>query len=288
MPIIPASELDITSYHSAQYLSTHKLKDFASKGPRYYAARHVTNKYPKAPDTEALVFGRCFEDLVYGLPITDSFIMKPEGMSFATKEGKAWRAEAEATGKAIVAADDFEAMQMMRESLLENETAMAMIRACEKQTTFRCEYEGTPGLQSRPDWDSASGCLESGYAPFTLDLKSTQTLQKITSGRGIVEYLYHAQAAICQYTARKNQRDVRCYLLAVEKVMPYRAQVVEVTPDWLAVGWQWCERQLEKLAKHYATNEWPRVTQEMVELPPVPEWATRVDSANDDEEGAAA
>lgn len=288
MTIIPASQLSIEAYHASPRLSSSKLNDFARKGPRFFASLHVTGKATRTPPTEALVFGQSFEDLVYGKPIHELYMVKPAGMSFAEKEGKAWKKDAVATGKEIITQGDYDAMVCMRDSLRENETAMRMIGACRAQTTFTSEYEGTPGLQSRPDWESATGCIDSGYAPFALDLKSTISLAKLASGRGVAEYGYNNQAAMVVEGFERNGLGYpRCFLLAVEKTAPYRSQVIEITPDWLTVGWQWCERQLEKIAGHYESNDWPRVEREKIALPPVPAWVAMAGMDDNDDEEAA-
>jgi hypothetical protein len=284
MAIIPASQLDVETYHNGPEVSHSKLLDFARKGPRYYAARYVTRKTPRPAPSDAFVFGQAFEDLVYGLPIGERYAIKPEGMSFAKVDGKAWKIAAEASGKPIITHDDAEAMDAMRESIRENETAMRMIEACAAQTSFTALYAGTPGIQARPDWWSSTGLAESGFRPFTLDLKSTIGLAKLASGRGVADYGYHCQAAMAAECAIRNGVEPpACFLLACEKVAPYRCQVVEITPEWLAVGWTWCERQLEKLAAHYESRAWPRVTSEIVALPPVPAWVVAANDVDDEE-----
>lgn len=279
--------IGIDEYHSSEYVSTSKLRDFASRGARFYHAKHVSRTSAEEPDSDALVFGRVLEDLVQGRGFDGAeYVVKPEGMTFATKEGKAWRAAQQAAGKSIVSADDMQRMSSMREALADNETALDMIRACKAQPTLTAEYAGTPGIQARPDWLSADGCLASGYAPFSLDLKSTRSLAKLANGRGVIEYGYHCQAGLVRRLLEANGvRGSRCFLMACEKAIPFRCQVIEVTPEWLDAGWRWCERQLSKLAKHYQANEWPRVSQELVQLPPPPAWID--EDVNVEEESAA-
>lgn len=276
----------IGDYHAAPYISASKLRTFSTRGPRFYHAKYVSRSTPDEPDSEALVFGQVLEDLVQGRGLDrEQYAVKPDGLSFATKEGKAWRAAQQAAGKSIVGSDDMQRMDSMRESLGDNETALEMIRVCKAQATLRCDYAGTPGLQARPDWLSDVGCLTSGYAPFSLDLKSTRSLAKLANGRGVLEFGYHCQAAIVRRLLEANgMRGVRFYLLACEKALPFRCQVIEMPQEWLDAGWRWCERQLSKLARHYETNNWPRVEQELIQLPPPPAW---IDESQDEEENAA-
>jgi hypothetical protein len=287
MAIIESKHLGVEAYHNGPEVSHSKLLDYARRGPRYYAARYVTRKAPRPAPSDAFLFGQAFEDLVYGLPIGERYAVKPEGMIFAKVDGKAWKTAAEASGKLTITHDDAQAMDAMRESIRENDTAMRMIKACVAQTSFIAPYGGTPGIQARPDWWSSTGLAESGFRPFTLDLKSTIGLAKLASGRGVADYGYHSQAAMAAECAVRNGvESPACFLLAVEKVAPYRCQVVEITPEWLAVGWTWCERQLEKLRAHYATGDWPRVTSEIVALPPVPAWAASASEIEDQEDAA--
>lgn len=276
-------DIPLDTYHQSPQLSTSKLSDYAKRGPRFFAMRHVSRTSSGFESSEAQIFGQRFENLLCDQEELDGrFAIKPEGMSFATVDGKAWRAAQ--VGKTIVKAEDVEAMNGMRESFLENESAVALVRAAKLQATIRAPYAGTPGIQSRPDWLLLDGCPLTGYEPATIDLKTTISLAKMVSGRGVLDYAYHAQGALCRETLRCNGIAARSYLIACEKVKPYRCQVIEVTTPWLDCGWQWCERQLGRLAVHYASGDWPRVERELVQLGEPPPWASRVDDS--DEEAA--
>jgi hypothetical protein len=277
-------EMDLVDYHAAPYVSSSKLADYAKRGPRYYAARHVTRSTPPYASTEAQIFGQAFEDLVCEPPavFASRYAFKPEGMTFTTKEGKAWRSAMRLAGKDIITVDEKADLYNMRESLWENETALSMIRNADTQVTFRGPYAGTPGIQARPDYYSAKGCAFTGFRPFTIDLKTTIHFSRMQNGRGVAEYRYHVQAAIARQAA--NIPELACYLLIVEKCSPYRCQVIALGDAWLDAGWRWADRQLQKLARHYATDTWPRTESEAAALPPPPPW---IDEREADEEEAA-
>jgi hypothetical protein len=278
-------DMPMPDYLASPLVSTHKIKDFAERGAHYYARRHVARTSQPSEDSEALTFGALFEDIIQGRGFDKTaYVVKPEGMTFKTKEGKAWRKEALDAGKRIVTGDELADMEAMREALEENETAIALIRDCQKQVTLQAPYAGVPGLISRPDWMSVDGCPLSGFAPYSVDLKSTMTLAKLASGRGVIDYRYDAQAAIVRRLMRQllGTSDTQHFLLACEKRSPFRCQVIAFTPDWLDVGWQWCERHLTRLATHYERGSWPRVDSEMIALPPPPPWAMDVGTADDE------
>lgn len=284
MPLIDG--IDIEEYHRSKLLSTSKLSDFAARGPRYFASRHVTGNSRAFDSTDSQVIGQAFEDLVSlkQEEFDAKYVIKPDGMNFSTKAGKEWR-EAN-SARTIIADDDYEGLQAMREALWENDAAMSLIRASKMQVTIRADYEGTPGIQSRPDFLCLDGGLVTGFQAATVDLKTTLTLGKLTSGRSITEYRYHCQAALGLETLQRNGIEARSYLIACEKVQPYRCQVVEITPEWLDAGWRWCERQLSKLVDHYRTGEWPRVEREVIALPPAPSWVTNAADRDDDADAA--
>jgi hypothetical protein len=277
----------IDAYHASKALTHSKLRDYSSKGARYFASRHVTRTTPPSESTEAQVMGQLFEDIVQGRSFDrDAYAVKPDDMTFATKIGKAWKAEQLAAGKRIVTGDDLADMEEMRVALEENDAAVQLIRGCHKQVTLTVDCAGTPeGLAARPDWVSFDGCALSGFSAYSLDLKTTIALRKLTNGRGVLEWGYHSQAALVRHLMRAHGRtDTVHFLLACEKKRPYRCQVIAIPPAWLDLGWQWCERQLSKLTKHYASGSWPRVDSEIVELPPPPTWAA--EDVQDEDEAA--
>jgi PDDEXK-like domain of unknown function (DUF3799) len=272
-------DISIDEYHRSKNVSSSKLRDFAAYGSCYYAARYVTGNLPDEHVTDARVYGQAFEDLLctpkqFGL----KYAVKPEGMSFAKTDGKTWKANAEAAGLTILAADDYAAMQAMIEGIYENETATQLVQAARQQVTITCDHDGIPGLQARPDFFGDQGCAITGFLPYTLDLKTTATLQKLSSGRDIAEYGYHQQAAIGRECLRRNGvDDTLHYLLASEKRAPYRALVIRLDESWLNAGWHWSAEQIALLASHYASGNWPRNDEELITLS-APMWLPGADN----------
>jgi hypothetical protein len=274
-------DMPLAEYHESPYLSSSKLVDFSKRGPRYFASRYVQRNCPADDSTDSQVFGQAFEDAVFGIGLK-GYAIKPLGHDGRTKAGKEWAASN--AGKPELSSDDVATIEAMHEALLENESAAELLRVATLQATVRCNWPGTPGLQSRPDM-LVSGCAVTGFQPASVDLKSTLTIAKLTSGRGVADYRYHVQGAICRRTLAENGVAARSLLIACEKISPHRCVVIEMPTSWLDAGWSWAERQLVKLAGHYRSNHWPRAEREMVSLPPVPQWVAG--SGNDAEEDAA-
>jgi hypothetical protein len=267
-------DVSIEAYHRDERLSASKLKTFAQLGAHGFYAKHIARNAPPEPDQDALVFGQVFEDLAQGRGFNagGNLVLKPEGMEFRSKENKKWRDDHLAAGRSIVTQADIDTAMAMRSALEENVTAVEMVRACLQQATLRTDYKGTPGLQSRPDYLSIDGCATSGFAPFSVDLKSCKSLSDLTSGRGVLSYRYDAQGAIVRQCW--GVPGSRHYLLACEKAFPFRCQVIPLSDAWLDVGWRWTCRQMGRLARHYESGLWPRTDGDIAELPSPPQRAT--------------
>ena len=63
----------------------------------------------------------------------------------------------------------------------------------------------------------------------------------------------------------------RYLLLGAEKAFPYRWRVVEIPQALIDAGERWCVQQLDALAQHYETGEWPLVPSEIT-VADVPAW----------------
>lgn len=263
--------LGIGEYHQSARLSASKLKAFDSRGPRYFHQRFVSRTLP-AERSDAFAFGQAFEDLLQR-PRTwqEGYAIKPEGLDGRTKEGKAWLAENR--DRPVLSAFDVRALTEMAEAVLEHELAKQLIAASAVQLTVTADLLGTPGLQSRPDWLCREGVSASGFRPFVLDLKTCESLDKLRSGRGVIEYGYDVQGALARLCLNANGvADAAVYLLAVEKQTPHRVQVLELSRSFLDRGERIALETCERIARCMARDEWPRCESAVEVLEP-PAWA---------------
>ena len=237
-------------------------------------------------------------------------VVKPAGMSFGSKEGKAWKAEqgdrvildaddwasvmrlASVLGaressapQEVLDADDMLTVQTLLETLEQSPIAQGLIAAATPQLSIVHDsveaYPHLPGMQARPDWLCLEGCPESDFCPFTLDLKSTLTLPELSSGRSVIKYGYHSQAANVEQLLRYEGVDVsgmRHFLLGAEKSFPHRWRVIELPRQLVFAGDAWCKRQLSELNGCYARGEWPLVPTELV-MADVPAWLEESEAA---------
>ena len=281
-----STDMDIDSYLAAKRASHHKLRTLASKGPRAYYIAHEQHLHVD-DDTKAYLAGRAMEDaLQRPSEYLARYVAKPEGMSFATRDGKAWRTEQETRGLSIVDGEDARAIESLLQTLDVCHTAQRLMADATPQATIyhddtvRGRWD-IPGIQSRPDWLCLEGSAASAWRPYALDLKTTRSLSDLCSGRAIVKYGYHRQAAMVRLCLEYEGVDVsgfRYLLLGAEKAFPHRWSVIEVPEQLIDVGERWCVEQLGRLAQHYATGEWPLVLSEIV-VADVPAWLDESEAA---------
>jgi len=264
----------IEDYHGNVATSHSQLRDYAKRGPRYFWMKHREGSVPSEAK-KAFDEGQAFEHFLFEPGLFEAEVaVKPEGFDGRTKAGKEWNRANE--NKLTIDHDAMRSFEWMRGAVESHGTAKAMIDACEQQVTFRGQLPGlTFETQARPDLVSFEGCKETDFEPFTLDLKTTLTLDKLTSGRGVIEFGYHTQVGMfdlhIRNTEDRTEGPLRHYLLAVEKQMPHRAMVIQLSPTFVAKGRFWCQEQLVSLGEHIDSDHWPLTIEDEIVLEP-PEW----------------
>lgn len=266
MPIL--TDVSLSEYHASPIPSHSKLRNLATRGPRFYYERHVTGTLKYDDDSDAKALGQAFETMLCAPRDFDrSFAMKPKDMKFSTIEGKAWRDAQLKAGKAIVGEEDLHVLRGMRDSLYAFAPAKELLEAATQQVTVR---DGDQ-LQARPDFLMLEGTHTSGYRPFVVDLKTTKDLDDVTDRIAINRYGYHTQAACVRMTLAANgYPDAACFLLAIEKQYPYRARMVELHPRYVDIGEKWVNTQLAVLRRCQANNDWPVSDETILTVEPPP------------------
>lgn len=265
------TDLPISNYHNAihpgkeVWLSKTTLREFSEMGPAWWKLANIDKVIAKERPGGAL------QGLALDCYLTegsaafyDRFAIKPPDMSFATKEGKAWKAEHE--GKEFLSDDDH-AIMLDAADAVRRCSRWPEIEKSKAQATIRRHSDGLGlGLQSRPDW------LNVGCGTID-DLKKTANLD--TFGKQAIDLSYHLQAAIAGWClVGDNIQLEHAYLVAVEWARGARCRVYEIPHDVL----EYADKQMRKVAAEIADrlerNDWTD-KQESTEQLPVPEWYRR-------------
>ena len=82
----------IEAYHQSACVSNSKLSTLEEGGPLLYYKKHIGGIIPQVV-TDALRLGCAFDTMLTEgrSKFADEYVIKPEGMNFSNKEGKAWR-----------------------------------------------------------------------------------------------------------------------------------------------------------------------------------------------------
>jgi hypothetical protein len=287
------------SYHNHDAVSASKLAVFR-ECPLLYKRTFIDKAVTRA-STAALREGAGFDSLLFDGDevFASTYVCKPATYT-DSKSGevkpwngnsntcKAWLAAAEAHGKVILDADALTRFALMREAIRKNPWATALLSQGEAQVTFRREAQKFGGLevQVRPDWFSEAPIerpdlgLSSGGRPYLLDLKTTADFgdwwdpidaADPRQGKPVYTYGYHRQAGFAQWVAHKDVGETAHFLLVVEKDEPFRVGIVQLSGDYLDLGWSAVEGDLTRLAACRATNKWPGSPEGVLSLKP-PLW----------------
>ena len=161
-----------------------------------------------------------------------------------------WKtAEAAATSEGIclLPKDEWDALHRMADSVHANPVAASLINGAEHETGFRLNH-GPIQVQCRTDllhrWDHLG------------DFKTTTDLDDIT--RPIVTYGYHRQAALYRWIVHAAcGKWLPFSLVLCEKTAPfYRCRVIDLTEEFLAIGWSEVENALAEIADRTIRNDW--------------------------------
>lgn len=152
-----------------------------------------------------------------------SIAIKPEDMSFATKDGKAWRAAHE--GRTIITQADYCTIHMMQQRMPDG--VRRVLSTGKSEVTVRNEINGL-AVQCRADhWNEEDGII--------YDLKSIGAIEDVE--REIYKCGYHIQAEFYRRViAAETGLKPAFVLLFAEKAFPFRWRIVELDPDYQQIA----------------------------------------------------
>ena len=250
-------------YHAADGISKSDL-DLIHKSPAHYkAARHE--------DTPALRFGTAFHCAVLEHDRFNETYTVIEG-DRRTKFVKDSIKDAEAAGKIILTADDFNALMGMAQTVFKNPICAALLRDSLKEHSVFSELDGVR-VKCRPDgWNVEKGVL--------FDLKSTEDASPEGFARTVAKYRYHVQDAFYRYVVASatncDADDLSFIFVAVEKKPPFA--VALYTLDELAKlqGWVSAREDLRTFREASERDNWPGYSPK-IETLALPRWAVESD-----------
>jgi hypothetical protein len=254
-------------YLECEAVSAHDLFALHTRCPAYAYARHCSHPNPEPErNSEALAIGELAHALILeGAAVAaERFAVKPADMSFATREGRAWRASM--ADRQIVSEADLAAAREWHSAILNHPLARQAIEGCKAEVTLlaRDPETGLP-IKNRPD------AMRSN---LIVNIKTTANARPRVWGGDAAKYGYHVSEAMTAHVLRCIDAPPRKYVyLVIEKAKRNPIiEVYEMDPAFAALGETIMRKSLRQWARCVDTGKWPTYG-EGVPVITAPKWA---------------
>ena len=254
----------------ADYLAVPAMSNSALKRLRKSPAHYRAGEDPEAEQSDALRRGSLLHTLVLEpAELGKRYRIKPDGMSFATKDGKAWR-EATPKGVEIVSEAELRAAKRQAANLRALPDVAALLGSGKSEVSFFWVDKATQTpCKGRADW-----VFETDAGVVLLDLKTTEAADPDSFARSCARYGYHMQAAWYSHgwEAATGLPVLGFVFGAVESAWPHIAAPYMIDDDGFEKGRAECRRLLDLYAQCLEFDHWPGYV-EAIEPINLPVWA---------------
>lgn len=257
--------MSFADYLAVPALSNSGLKLLA-KSPAHFAA----GQDPEAEQKASLRRGSLLHTLALEPEaMADRYRVKPDGMTFTTKEGKAWRAMTPDCMEIITAAELRTANRQAANVRAIAEVA-ALLGSGQAEVSFfwRDQLTGAP-CKGRADF-----VFRTTGGVILLDLKTTEDASPAGFGRSCARYGYHMQNAwYCDGWQLATGEPVLGFVFAaVESGWPHAAAAYMLDDEAQAKGRAECRRLANLHAMCTESGRWPSYSEAISPLS-LPAWA---------------
>ena len=254
-------------YHKSKALSCSGFKQFI-KSPAHYL-QYVADKL-RQDSTESTVaqnLGSYIHSMILEPEtVAERYSVKPDGLSMATKDGKAWKEEQ--AGKIIVSYQDFITAENAKKSVDLNPMAARLLTGgIAEMSILWTDDETCLDLKCRPDYLNHE-------LRTIIDIKTTTDSSPAGFKKSSWNLLYHIQASYYQRGVYAEFGEWFDFLfIAIEKDQPY-LQVVIYSPDddLKEKADNIVSEQLRYFADCQSKNEYPGYTSG-IQILTAPDWA---------------
>lgn len=260
--IIPG--IPIEEYHRHGSVSKSQLDQMA-KSPAHYLASLTTPR----KETDAMKVGSLFHTMVLE-PEKSNFVVGPD-VNKNTKEWKAFKADAEASGQTIIDQATLDILNGMVASVMAHPAARALLNGpgIAEGSCFWFDERSGELCRCRPDkYRQDLGII--------VDLKSTEDASPESFARSIAKYGYHRQNAMYVDGVESATGDfVKGFVFVVtEKAAPYCTAVYSLDMQGTEIGRDQYKRLLLDLADCKIAKKFPGYS-DRVETLSLPAWEVR-------------
>lgn len=210
----------------------------------------------------------------------DRYAIKPEGLNFSTREGRAWRDEQE--GRSIISFDAHMQILAMRDALMAQPDARRLLEAGGRAEVTMIARDPETGLTllCRPD-------LYISRAGLAVNLKTTANPAPSSWRKTAANLRYDLGDAMFRLVAGLLgvQRPSHAFMV-VGSNAPHLGYVAALSAEAASAADQQLRQILRRFAKSVADNDWPGYTVGVLEIG-LPQWAANEIAASIQREYAA-
>jgi hypothetical protein len=252
--------MDATTYRNTEGISASDIKwILPPRTPAHYHA--YKTGLIKREETRALVIGTlCHLAVLEPEQLPTAFAVRPAGLDFRTKDGKAWR---DAQGdKPILDETEAAMLDGMSKSVAAHPAAAALLDGAQREVSLFKEHRTGLKLKGRLD------VLGNGYVA---DVKTAEAGDAGGFAAAVFRYNYHVQAAMyCQLAGVE-----RFSFITVEKVAPFAVAVYDLSAKAIQVGLNSLNYALDTISACEEAGEWPAYARDAQTLD-LPAWAYKL------------
>ena len=258
MVMYAAEQMSNEQYHATDAISSSAVKTVHNKSLAHWKARSNFTA------TTAMAIGTCVHDMV--LEDGRGVMRGP-----ADRRGNAWKdafADAEAGGKLLLTAGDYDLARNVADSVLFHPVGQIMAGddTVNEASFFADDPETGLELKCRPD----SFHLERG---IVYDIKTCQSSLPRDVARDTNTYSYALQCAFYLKVLRLAGYEAnRFSFVFVEKAAPYAVNVSELSDDFLQYAEREVDATLMKIAEASLVNRFDTGYSERVNTLELPRW----------------
>lgn len=272
-------EVPFAEYHGKEIcdgpsISSSGLRSITKCPLKYWYNSNLNPDRPKESDAPHFAVGKAAHDLVLdGVGWPDRYHVLPAGFSMAaTKKFAKEIAEkeaAEAAGKTILRAQDYDVVIGMAAAIKQHPIHKALGRGKAEQTICWKDEETGVWLRCRPDFLPDDN-------RFVPDYKTTASAHPDDFSRDVTNFGYHQQAALYLdgIAAVFGQNEARqFYFIAQEKEAPYVVQPFALDFDAVEWGRRLNRKAIRTFAECLKSNVWPAYSGDFITVG-LPRWQT--------------
>lgn len=235
--------LSAADYRAADGVSKSALDSFADCPAKFKAEQDglITRE-----STPAMTFGTLLHGLV--LDGRADFHVKPDGMNFATREGKLWRDDH--MDKPMVKFEEAEELTRTSAALLKHRHVTPLFgKGASEVSLFGVHTETGLAIKGRADWLGER---------HIVDIKTTVDASNRGLSKSIANFRYHVQAAMYLMLAQQNGLNVNdFYFIAIERGEVPLINVRLITQKAIELGRAILDKQLRELKQCRESGFWP-------------------------------